>query len=48
MMIKMCALIFALNLSEIFLILKRNELDTGITINAHCSSCKVSVGLIRF
>ena len=43
---KMCVLIVSTTLSETFLILRRNELDT--TINVYWSSCKVTVTLARF
>jgi len=42
----MCILIVSTKLSETFLSLRRNELDT--TTNVYWSSCKVPVTLARF
>jgi hypothetical protein len=41
---KMCVLIFYINLSETFLILRR--IKTDIIINVHGSSCKVTAILV--
>jgi len=42
----MCVLIFSATLCETFLILRRIQRDK--IINVYCSSCKVSVILVRF
>jgi len=43
---KICVFIFSTNLSETFLILRRNERD--MIKNVHWSSCKVLFILVRF